>query len=128
MDNCNLFLEVINKLKALEEKVKLLEKREEDLNALVVGLSTPDFLKEALEDRINETIEKYLDANDFSDNNEIDRIIEDKIEDAIQDLEIIDIYEFRSLEKDVDKLQEKVDGYKEDISTEVIKVICEKLK
>jgi 4-hydroxy-3-methylbut-2-en-1-yl diphosphate synthase IspG/GcpE len=116
MDNCNLFLEVVNKLKDLEEKVKILEKREEDINALVVGLSTPGYLIEALEEKIDEKIQQYLDdETSFVDESRV----EEMIESAIEDLDIIDRYDFKDLERDVGKANDRIDEIEDEIGGNV---------
>jgi polyhydroxyalkanoate synthesis regulator phasin len=111
MENCNLFFELINKINALEKRLAEMEAKKTDTD-LTAFIESEEFSR----------VVQSLAAE------QIEGTFEDKIESAIQDLELVDPYDFRELERRMETVENQMDDDKENVTEKVIEAICEKLK
>jgi polyhydroxyalkanoate synthesis regulator phasin len=111
MENCNLFFELINKINALEKRLAEMEakKPETDLTAFIESEEFSRVVQSLAAEQIEDTID-------------------DKIEDAIENLDLVDQHDLRDLERRMEKVEEQMEDDKENITEKVIEAICEKLK
>lgn len=125
MTNCNLFVEIIAELKRLSEENKEMK------NQMIVLMNENLLLKEKsiiTEDDLSKKFFEFLQSNDIPTQD----IVQDMIRSEIEDFDLANHSDIRSLDDKIDEIDGRVDDLRNDIdridSDEIAESVIKEIK